>query len=620
MKLVFMDFETYYSKEYTLKKLTPIEYILDSRFECHGMAVKQGLARKSEWVPGPEIPAYLHLLDRFEVAMVSHNALFDAAILAWRYNYVPVRLIDTLGMARAMLGHKLKSLSLNNVSQYLGFGMKGDTVNKTLGVHQSQLVWNVSLHNELAAYSCDDNDKCAQIFKALIKDFPAKELDVMNLVIRACVLPQFKLNRTVLEQHMIRVLGDKRRALELAQVHDAGNLRSNEKFAELLRELGVDPPMKVSLTTGKETYAFAKTDSSFIDLAEHDDPKVQALVAARLGHKSTLEETRTQKLLAISNLTWPVGERWMPVPLRFSGAHTHRLSGDMKLNMQNLPRRSALRRALVAPIGSQVISIDLAQIEARIVAWICEQLDLLEAFAMGTDVYSEFAETVFTLEVSRTVNPNMRFIGKTAILGLGYGMSHNKFMVSVKSGSKNQLGKVIEMLPAVAQKVVQVYRSKYSRIAGSWNRLQGVGMNTLANGGTWVFGPCIFGLNEIRLPNDLKLFYDDLQSMSQGGTINNWRFRYGGRFKFVYGAKLLENITQALAQIIIKELALRAQDEGMRFAHQVHDELLFVVKNKYVERTRERLLELAAIRPDWAPELPLASETKFGPSYGEMVT
>jgi DNA polymerase len=315
---------------------------------------------------------------------------------------------------------------------------------------------------------------------------------------------------------MIRVLGDKQRALELASVVDAADLRSNDKFANLLRSLDVDPPMKRSPSTGLETYAFAKTDSAFIDLAEHEDPRVQALVAARLGHKSTLEETRTQRLLSIADLQWPVGKYWMPIPLGYGRAHTHRFGGDMKLNMQNLPRKSALRRALAAPTGYTVVSIDLSQIEARIVAWLCGQLDLLEAFAMGEDVYSTFAGMVFATEVSRKVRPDLRFIGKTAILGLGYGMSWQKFQLSLKSGSKKETGTAIELRDEMCRRVVNTYRAQYSDINAGWTTLDSTAMMTLSRGGLFVFGPCEFRQQEAVLPRSGEQAF----GVRQPGTVD----------------------------------------------------------------------------------------------------
>lgn len=622
VSLIFADFETYYSKEYSANKMTTIEYVLDRRFECLGVGAQHGRAGKPYWVPAQEIPAWVQRVrDLPDVVMVSHNALFDMLILAWRYGYVPPRMIDTLGMSRALLGHRLKSLSLASVSQHLGFGDKGATLKKTIGVNLRELTSRPALYREMQDYCCDDVNKCARIFSALVGQFPASEVPVMDMVLRACVVPQFKLNRVVLDQHMIRVLSDKRKALELASVVDAGDLRSADKFAGLLRQLGIEPPMKTSLTTGKQTYAFAKTDSAFIDLAEDDDPKVQALVAARLGQKSTLEETRTQRLINIGNLTWPVGKDWMPIPLGYGRAHTHRLGGEMKINMQNLPRGGALRRALVAPKGYLVVSVDLSQIEARIVAWLCEQHDLLEAFGAGEDVYASFASEVFGVEVNKKVNPDYRFIGKTSILGLGYNMSWRKFLLTLKSSSRKELGRVVELDDDMGQMIVNTYRRKYGRISFTWNMLGTVGITTLARDGTMVFGPCVFSKEQILLPNGMKLNYYDLRFHAQSdirGAYDQWIYTYGRLNKLLFGGKVLENVTQALARIVVMDLAMRAIPEVGRFAHQVHDELIYVVKAKQADHVAGTLIELAKIRPTWAPELPLAAEAKIGPSYGEM--
>src|SRR5262249_52483959 len=147
--------------------------------------------------------------------------------------------------------------------------------------------------------------------------FPTGELEVMDMVLRCAINPKFTLDQALLAEHLARTRADKE-ALIAAAGADRSELMSNEKFAARLRDLGVDPPVKVSLTTGKQTYAFAKTDQGMADLEEHEDPQVQALVAARIGVKTTLEESRTERLLKISHLAWPAvngypaGYRLMP--------------------------------------------------------------------------------------------------------------------------------------------------------------------------------------------------------------------------------------------------------------------------------------------------------------------
>ena len=122
-------------------------------------------------------------------------------------------------------------------------------------------------------------------------------------------------------------------------------LMSNQIFAKYLENLGVEPPTKMSAKTGKEAYAFSKTDKAFTDLLEHPDPRVQNAVSARLGIKSTLEETRTQSLIEVA------GRGRLPILLNYYGAHTGRFSGGDKMNLQNLPARgnNSIRRALRAP-------------------------------------------------------------------------------------------------------------------------------------------------------------------------------------------------------------------------------------------------------------------------------
>jgi DNA polymerase len=136
--------------------------------------------------------------------------------------------------------------------------------------------------------------------------FPASEIAVMDTVLRACVKPAFVPNKLLLAEHLFATLQDKETLLQRTGLSTRDDLMSNDKFAAALERFGVTPPRKISPVTGKETWAFAKTDPEFLDLEEHEDPRVQIMVAARLGVKSTIEETRTQRLLNVANITWPV--------------------------------------------------------------------------------------------------------------------------------------------------------------------------------------------------------------------------------------------------------------------------------------------------------------------------
>jgi DNA polymerase bacteriophage-type len=126
----------------------------------------------------------------------------------------------------------------------------------------------------------------------------------------------------------------------------------------------------------------------------------------------------------------------LPIPLKYYGAHTGRWAGSDKVNFQNLPSRDkkkkTLKNAVIAPEGYMVINCDSSQIEARVLAWLAGQDDVVKAFAEGRDVYSEFATKIYKKPISKA-NPIERFVGKTCILGLGYGTGALKLQHTLKT-------------------------------------------------------------------------------------------------------------------------------------------------------------------------------------------
>ena len=348
MNWLWLDFETYYADDYTLRKMTPAEYILDPRFETICVAT-QNDGSPGLTIDGPDFPAWLAKFNPADTVTVTYNALFDNCILAWHYGFVPKRMIDVLGMARTLLGHMLPRLGLDAVAEHLEVGRKGNTIQQVKGRRRAQIMADPNLWRNFKQYAGQDVHLMHEIFNKLAPEYPRSEYRVMDLVLRCAVCPKFVCNIPMLEAHLEEVKAEKQ-ALLLACTDDQDvtrkDLMSSVKFAERLTALGVEIQYKEN-AGGKMIPAFAKTDDFMAELQEHEDPTVQALVAARLGLKSTLEEKRTERLLAVARLNW---ERYqdgmprlysggnMPIPLRLGGAHTHRLSGDWKLNMQNMPR------------------------------------------------------------------------------------------------------------------------------------------------------------------------------------------------------------------------------------------------------------------------------------------
>jgi DNA polymerase len=369
--------------------------------------------------------------------------------------------------------------------------------------------------------------------------------------------------------------------------------------------------MKESLTTGKQTYAFAKTDAGFKALLNHDSPEVQALATARLGLKSTLEETRTERFIAIAS------RGKLPVPIRYYAAHTGRWGGDDKINMQNLPSRGVdgkkLKKSIIAPAGYMLVDCDSSQIEARVLAWLADQQDLVQAFDKGEDVYKHMASDIYGVEVE-DVTKEQRFVGKTAILGAGYGMGAQRFKEQLKA----QSGVVISL--DESRRIINVYRDKNWKITHFWRACQNmlVEMSRNSRGSFGFLNTVKFtttGLDgRVHLPNGLYMRYDNLDyEQGERGPEFNYMTRKGRNR--IYGGKVTENICQALARIIIGEQLLLISKK-YKVTMTVHDSIVCAVPKKEIEEGQAYIEQCMRYVPTWCKGMPLDCESGFDKSYG----
>jgi DNA polymerase len=384
---------------------------------------------------------------------------------------------------------------------------------------------------------------------------------------------------------------------------------SNDIFAKALQSLGVDPPMKISARTGKIAYAFAKTDEEFIALEDHPDVRVQALVAARLGNKTTIEETRTERFLAMS------ARGAFPVPLRYYGAHSGRWSGQDSINLQNLPSRGAnagkIKKAIRAPEGYVFIDCDSSQIEARTLAWLAGQTDLVQAFENKEDVYKIMASRIYN-KLIEDITSSERFLGKTVILGCGYGVGHVKLRATLKQAG-------VEIDEEEATRIIDAYRSTYSRIPDLW-KSAGRALQVLVSGQTMQVD--IPGIIHARagkgftLPNGLYLQYPGLERVINEEGKTDWRYWSKGLPINIYGGKVVENICQAVARCIIGEQMLRIA-KRYKVVLTVHDAVGIVARQEEAHEARAYVEACMSWRPKWAQSLPLACESGMGATYGD---
>ena len=604
MNILTIDFETYYSREFSLTKVTTEEYVRSPEFQTIGVAVQINDG-EPEWFSGDgeSMHQFLTRYDWANSLALAHNAPFDGAILKWVYGLSPKGWLDTLSMGRALHGTQVGG-SLKVLANHYDLGEKGTEVENALGLRRQD--FSPEQLARYGEYCKNDVALTYALFNAMADDFPPTELRLIDLTVRMFTDPVLQLDKNMLVDHL---LTEKQRKDELLENFAKDDLMSNNKFAEILIAFSVTPPMKTSPTTGKQTYAFSKTDEEFKALLEHENPRVQALVGARLGTKSTIEETRTARFIGIAD------RGSLPVPLRYYAAHTGRWGGDDKLNLQNLQRNSPLKKCILAPDGYTMIDSDSSQIEARTLAWLAEQNDLVEAFDRGEDVYKIMASAIYGKDVSE-ITKDERFVGKTTILGCGYGMGASKFQLQLKN-----FGVQIEL--EEAKRIIDTYRATYPKITELWKSaaasLKAILQNqqtTLGRGGILK----IQGNSGVLLPNGLYLRYPNLRLVEneEGKTELVYDTKKGKAVipTRIYGGKVIENVCQALARIIIGDQMLMVAKK-YRVVMTVHDAIACIVPTEQVETATEYVEMCMRTRPDWGMELPLNCEAGYGPSYGD---
>lgn len=647
---LFLDFESFYDAEYSLKKMTPPQYILDPRWETIGCAVKVD-EEPSMFIDGPLVGKFLSEFDPEKTTTVAFNALFDNCVAAWLYGFVPDRMYCTMQMALSLEGYRLKhGRSLHSVGEHFKLPMvKGSTIVNALGLHRTALMANPGLWRAYQAYAINDDDMNFELFIRMIQRMPQSERRLMDRVLRCAVVPRFHVDVPMLTEHLSALAAIKHHNLcdvggidpitateeQLDLV--AKSIRSGPKFIERLTKLGVDVEYKPSTTNpAKLIPAFAKTDAFMAGLLEHEDAEVATLASVRLGLRSTIEQTRGDRIKAIAELPWDryhdgnkrilVGGGTLPIPLTL-GPHTHRLAGTWKMNMQNLPsgrglQNSKLRKSLVAPDGYTVVVADKSQIECRINGWLCGQQDLLEIFRNNGDPYSVLASAIFGFLVDKKIHTTERFIGKSGVLGLGFRCGVPKFYNMVVRSARLLGIDVRELLKVwtldLAGTSVRTYRAINKQIVAMWYKLDGI-LRSAWLGRTLpvTLGPCVIGHGYVEGPGGLRMMYDNPHiERDDTGKEELW-YEFGKIRHKMHGGVFLENIVQFLARINTMHDALRIGDRGFPFAAQAHDELVWIVPNAQVEECKRVALEEMRRAPSWAPDLPLNAECGSGRSYGD---
>lgn len=595
MQKIYLDFETFYDVDYTLTKMSTAQYVNDEQFKVWGVGIKVEDG-ETEWYSEDETPAILQQIDWGNTALVCHNTLFDAYILTQHFGYKPSYYYDTAAMSRGLypnMSAKLKDCVSREFPKDKSM-RKGEELITAKGIRDL----DPKLDETIGQYCIQDVDLTHALFNKYLQRFPNKELDLIDLTVRMFVEPRLLMDRGLLKDYKDEVI---KRAKEAIRVSGTTRevLASQQKFRAHLESLGVTIPTKKSPTTGEQIPAFGKNDPAYIQMCNMY-PEHRALWEAREVVKSRIEETRAQRFIDSCNPDGTFG-----VPLSYFAAHTGRFGGLDKLNMQNLPRGSKLRTAIKAPEGQTLFIADLSNIEARMLAWLSKSEDLLRAFAEGRDVYSEFASQVYGRTITKD-DELERYVGKTAVLGLGYGMGHERFKDTLRAGSPS-----VDIGDQTAKNIVNQYRAMYPRIPILWSKMKDALFLMLHNNSV-NYGPVVIKRREIELPSKLSLKYPNL-------AYDSGEFTYIKHFPKrtrTHGPMITENVVQALARIVMTDQMLDIQTlPEVDIVLQVHDEIIGIGSNLDADVTMEKIIKIMTTPPDWCKDLPLDAEGHISTVY-----
>jgi DNA polymerase len=645
-RILTIDFETRWDKrDYTLSKLTTEEYIRDKRFKAFGACIHEyGTDNPTEWVGGDGLPEYFSGVNWERTAVLAHNAQFDVSIMEWVYNARPAFIFDTLSMARALRGVEVGN-SLAKLALDFGLQPKGTAVHSTDGLTSI----SPEIERELADYCAHDVYLCEEVFKRLSAGYPKSELRLIDMTLKMYTRPLLELDSKMLIQALTEEGEAREGLLQRLGIQEA-ELASNPKFANILQSLGVVPPTKVSKTTGKETLALAKNDALFQALLNGEREDVALLCEARLKVKSTTERTRAQRFLDISQ------RGKLPVPLSYYGALSGRWTAakGSAINMQNLKRGSFLRKAIMAPEGYQLVVGDLSQIEPRVLAWLGDYQDMLDIFRAGGDPYAAFGAQMFNIpNLTKDSHPDLRQSAKSALLGCGYGLGWASFASQLLTGflgappvryskdfakalgvSSEYAQKFVEwdgnddklfdiphtcsdkelLTHALAAKaIIDSYRRTAWPIVSLWALFSELIHKSLYLGKEYTHKCLTFREGEIELPNGMKLLYPNLRPEPDGKGRTQWV--YGPNATKLYAGKVTNNVTQALARIVMTDGMLRVT-KRYPVVGTVHDEQIVLVPDAEVADAKTWVLAQMTMEPSYMPGIPLAADGGAHRRYG----
>ena len=436
--VLVLDFESRFSvkkeEKFGFRHQSTIEYITDPRWEFLGcgfefMCIGEAVDGGRWFTDGPDLRDVFHCLQKQHgmdlrgITVVAKNCKFDISLLQLKFGIMPKYTIDIDDLLRfydARMEH-----GLAKVAKHFNIPAKGDTM-QFADLSFDDIKSDPVMYKNLVDYTMRDiEDEVLLLEKVLpMVDFTADEAALARHTLELYVYPQFRIDFDLGRKIE---LGMRHQLAKVARNYNPKMLNSSIKIMrEYCRLLTgcetawpIDQDQCVPLKVGKPTKnlipltgeglipALAKNDDGTKLLLAHPNEEIRKLTEAKLAMSSW--PTHFQKVAGIMRQARCNPDGMLRVPIHYYGCHTGRWTGGEKINLLNMgsggrgsyqhPLIAKVRGMFRAPEGRLLAIKDSGQIEARKLAWMAGQADLLGQFANDADPYSVLATDIFKRDV-----------------------------------------------------------------------------------------------------------------------------------------------------------------------------------------------------------------------------
>jgi DNA polymerase I - 3''-5'' exonuclease and polymerase domains len=621
-KIFAVDFETFYDSKsgYTVKEMTYYAYTHDEKFDAYLVSVAGNDG--TEFVGLPENFDW-SILENATVLM--HNASFDQACVERLVEdkiipNINFTVLDTADMSAYLCNER--SLA-GAAKKLLGIDMSKDERTKASGKAKRG---NVS--EELLEYALNDAVVTLELGLKYLEAWPEHERKMSNMN-RSWCRRGVRIDQAKLEESIKNVQKQQHEyECAIPWSGDAPTL-SPKAFAEECRKCGLTPPKSL-----------AKTDAhanAFLDKYAEQYPWIKAMREFRSVN------TFLGKLVSIKNAIMPDGR--MQYNVKYFGAHTGRFSGgstdSARFNMQNMPRGDMfgvnMRSLFLADEGDAFVSVDLSQIEGRLLPWASGDGTLIERIKQYPDLYEANARAWGRWTAPEPLNSTpegkkLRPYIKASCLGCGYQAGPDKFKEYAKLVCN------LDLTREEAAEMVYGFRNANPKIVALWDMFQQAIRNAalglqqvepdsgidphdlwieLPSGRKYVYEGCHVFVPGID-PDENKAGKKAARAGNKGSKFMEIKTAVGGKKVYMYGGKMTENYIQAMARDLFVRGLIALHDNGFKILFHVHDEadISLPKDGEFVKRC-DLAQRLMANPPgaEWTEDCPLASEVECSEHY-----